>query len=187
MKSRILAIPWLLTVMTLPAMAMPGREDITSAEVASAIDAAGLQVLPMQVTLLSNVYAKTKAPTLKVESMEPWGAHRMRVRLDCTREQECLPFYVAVGLTQTQDARVGNQSLEPISRLPERIVQQRTQATLHAGTPAVLLLEGTHIHIRLVVTCLEGGDVGQTIRVVDKGRHTYLAEICRDGFLRGKL
>ncbi|MGA8939015.1 MAG: hypothetical protein WB439_07615 [Acidobacteriaceae bacterium] len=182
-----MTIPWLLALMTLPATAMPGREDITSSEVASAIGAAGLRVLPMQVTLLSDVYAKTNVPTLKVESMEPWGIHRLRVRLDCARQQECLPFYVAVGLIRTQDVRTVTQTFEHASPRPERDTQARAQAVMRAGTAAVLLLEGTHIRIQLAVTCLEGGNVGQAIRVVDKGRHTYLAQICSDGFLRGKL
>jgi hypothetical protein len=187
MKIRVMTIPWLLAVMTLPAMAVPGREDITSAEVASAIGAAGLQILPRQVTLLSDVYAKTNAPALKVESMAPWGVHRLRVRLDCARQQECLPFYVAVGLTQMQDARAVTQTSEPASPRTEHGTQTRTQPAMRTGTAAVLLLEGTHIRIQLEVTCLESGNVGQAIRVVDKGRHTYLAEICSDGFLRGRL
>ncbi len=186
-KSRVLAISWLLTAILPQAMAMSGPGDITSAQVASAIDAAGVQVLPRQVTLLTEVVVRTGVPALQVKSMEPWGVHQMRVRLGCMQPQECLPFYVTVELTRMQESEAVASLLEPVRPVPVPVVPAKTQVALRVGVPAVLLLDGSHIHIRIFVTCLESGSVGQTIRVVDKERHTYMAEICSDGILRGTL
>src|ERR1700761_5156229 len=80
----------------IPALAATGHNAITTAQVAAAISDAGMQISAKQVELLSDVVAATPAPALKIRSMEPWGDHRMMVRMDCEQREECLPFFVAV-------------------------------------------------------------------------------------------
>jgi flagella basal body P-ring formation protein FlgA len=59
---------------------------------------------------------------------------------------------------------------------------------VRAGSPAVLLIEGDHIHIQIQVVCLENGAPGQTIRASSKDhRQTYTAKVGEDAVLRGKL
>jgi flagella basal body P-ring formation protein FlgA len=57
-----------------------------------------------------------------------------------------------------------------------------------AGSPATLLLDGDHVHIRLSVICLQNGITGQTIRATSKD-HTvvYTAEVVDGGVLKGRL
>jgi hypothetical protein len=59
----------------------PGHSAITPAQIAAAISGAGMQMSADQVVLLTDVVATTASPRLKVESMEPWGDGRMRVRV----------------------------------------------------------------------------------------------------------
>jgi hypothetical protein len=152
----------LSVAMALPAIAAtPGHTTITAEQVAAAINGAGIKVSADQVVLLSDVVAKTSSPALKVESMERWGDRRMRVRMNCAKAEECLPFFVAVSWSQ---------------------------AVVRAGSPAVLLIEGDHIHIQIQVVCLENGAPGQTIRASSKDhRQTYTAKVGEDAVLRGKL
>lgn len=161
--------------------------EITPAQVASAINAAGVEVAPRQVFLLSDVISNTSAPILQVESIQPWGTDELRVRLHCSEPSECLPFFVMVGGHPNRPEILPARMSDGIAKVREHNAHEPGVIVMHAGALAVLLLDGTHIHIRLSVSCLEGGELGKTIRVADKEHHTYLAQICSDGLLRGKL
>lgn len=184
---RRLGITVLYAAMTLAAKAA-GREAITTAQVAAAIKDAGLNVAAGQVTLLSDVVAKTSAPALKVESVGPWLGNSARVRMDCVVSDECLPFVVTVRRSQSpvSEAAWVPSSQQASRRLP--VDAPKSKVMVRIGSPAVLLLDGGHVHIQLAVICLENGFVGQTIRVAGKRREqTYMAEVCSDGVLRGTL
>jgi hypothetical protein len=178
----------LSAAMALPVAAASGRTAITTAQIAAAISASGAAVSPEQVTLLAEVVATTGNPALKVESIERWGDHRMKVRLACASNEECLPFLVAVHWNDETTA-------QPLLASADRSAASASQAkaganavVLRAGTPAILLLDGDHLHIRLLVTCLENGAAGQTIRVSSKDHlQTYTAEVVDGTLLRGRL
>lgn len=192
-RYHLISVVILSAAMALPAAAAPGRAAITTEQVAAAISGAGLNVLPEQVTLLSDVVAKSDSPTLNVQSIEPWGDRRMRVRLDCTTHEECLPFYVSVqlekksGLARTLALPALALSDQP-SSVSSRPKAEPKSSLLRAGSRATLLLDGGHVHIRLSVVCLENGDPGQKIRVESKDPHqTFIAEVLDGGVLRGRL
>ena len=86
----------ILSVLAVPTVAVAQREAITAAQVAAAMNAAGMKVSPQQIMLLAGVTARTSTPGLQVESMERWGDDRIKVRLDCSDPSACLPFFVAV-------------------------------------------------------------------------------------------
>jgi hypothetical protein len=178
----------LLAAMELSAMAAPERALITADQVAAAISASAMVVSPEQVTLLTEVVSKSNAPTLNVESIEPWGSHRIKVRLGCSDKDECLPFYVAVHFdNQSGGQPSAAHSLES-SSLYSRPSQSSQAYLVRAGSRAVLLIDGGHVHVRLNVVCLENGTAGQTIRVECKDpRKTYIAKVVHDGVLRGSL
>jgi hypothetical protein len=171
-----------------PAFAATGRDSITKEQVAAAMSGAGLHVSPEQVMLLTDVTASTNAPALRVESMERWGDDRMRVRLDCAKQEDCLPFYVAVRWPQAdsaQTAQVG--STRPLAAIVSASPEPKSYA-VRAGSPAILLLDGDHVHIRISVVCLENGVAGQTIRVASKDHQkTFTAEVVDGTVLRGSL
>ena len=124
--------------------------------------------------LLADVVATNSAPKLKVESMERWGDHRMKFRLDCVKSEECLPFFVAVRWSQAEATPpvFADHSSTAISLAKPG----SNSFIMRAGSPAILLLDGDHIHIQLPVVCLENGALGQTIRVASPDhRQTYTA------------
>jgi hypothetical protein len=174
----------------LPAAAATGRDSITAERIAAAICGAGVAVSAKQVTLLTEVVARTNAPVLRVQSMESLGGHRMKVRMDCANIEECVPFYVTID-------RNGESSAQPSpitsvqGRTPSRIAQVRTEANapvMRAGSQAILLLDGDHMQIELPVVCLENGSIGQTIWVASRDRRqTYTAQVFDAVTLRGRL
>ncbi len=173
----------LSAAMAWPASAASDHAAITAAQIATAITDAGMKTSPEQVTLLSDVVATTGSPSLKVQSMEPWGAHRLRVRLDCSIREECLPFFVAVR-SEYQTASQTPSAFTP----PGNARPALKDSVLRAGSPATLLLEGGHVHIRLTVICLENGAAGQMIRVSSKdSKQTFKATVVDGAFLKAHL
>jgi hypothetical protein len=170
----------------LPASAEPVL--IGTGQVAVAISAGGMLVSPEQITLLSNVVATTEAPALTVKSVERWDEQRERVRLACTRTTECLPFVVLVTLRQDSPGQPALwRSQPPPTQQPAANPSAKTY-DVRAGSAAVLLLEGNHVHIELSVICLENGASGQTIRVATKDRkQTYKARVVDKSIVRASL
>jgi hypothetical protein len=175
---------------TMASAATPGtvRAPITTAQIAAAISGAGMAITAEQVTLLTDVTAATGSPSLKVELIEPWGDHRMKVRIDCESGQECMPFFVAVRCAQQLAAEPGTAAMNhsPAATAPARIDPK--SILMHAGAPATLFLEGGRVHIRLAVVCLENGALGQTIKVSSKDhRQTYVGKVVDGEVLRASL
>ncbi len=182
---------WIATVaMALPVAAATGRDAITPEQIAAAISGVGVTISAKQVTLLTEVVARTSAPVLRVQSMEPLGGHRIKVRLDCTNLAECVPFYVTIH--QSDEGPSQPSLIMPLQgRTPPRIASVKTEASaliLRAGSPATLLLEGDHMHIQLPVVCLENLAIGQTIVLEIKyRRQTYTTQVFDGATLRGRL
>jgi hypothetical protein len=159
---------------------------ISAALIAATVSNSGVQISADQVTLLSQVIATTPAPLLHVRSVEKLGSDRLLARLECEKSEECLPFFVSLqvsGGSEAQTAAVAK--LLPIA-LPRRTAA--SSIALHAGSHAMLRLEGAHIHISIPVICLQNGAPGQTVRVTDMRRRVvYTAEVV-DGFVvEGRL
>lgn len=185
---RLMAVMLFIGALSIPTKAESGRENITAAQVAAAIGNAGVNVVAEQVTLLSDVVAKTGSPALRVDFIGPWEGNLEQVRLNCIHSDECLPFVVTVRRRRGDDLErtVVSSSQQPSRR--SIVDTPKPKVVAHVGSAATLLLDGGHVHIRLAVICLENGFVGQTIRVAGKGRErTYMAEVCSDGLLRGTL
>jgi hypothetical protein len=175
----------LCAAMAFPAAAAASPIAITEAQVADVLSEAGIKVSARQVTLLSEVVASKSNPALRVESMERWGDHRMRVRLACDSNTECLPFVVAVNWTGN-DAMAFGPANAATAGSPAKTGSG--SFLVHAGSPAVLLLDGDHVHIQLPVTCLENGASGQTVRAVSKDqRRTYSAQVFSETVLKARL
>lgn len=170
----------------LPAAAAPGRDAITTAQVAAAISDMGMQTSAQQVTLLTNVVATTSVPSLKVQSMERWGDHGMKVRMGCANPEECLPFFVAVRGNETNTAFSADSDRS--SNAIARVKHDPKSFVVRSGTPVTLLIDSDRVHIKLSVVCLENGAPGQTIRVASKDhKQTYMAEVVDGSLLRGLL
>jgi hypothetical protein len=190
-KYRLILALILSAVTALPAAAAPNHAAITTTQIASAISGWGMNVSAEQVTLLTDVMATTNTPTLQVESIVPWGDRRMKVRLDCATSEECLPFFVAINGIGQNAQNAGQPSSAGSDRSSIAALQPEPGSksiAVRNGSLATLLLEGGHVHIRLIVVCLENGAPGQTIRAESKDhQQTYIAQVVDKGVLRGTL
>lgn len=170
----------------LPVLAAPGRYAISAGQIAAAVTNYGMQVSPDQVNLLAGVVANVAAPELKIKSIDPAGSQRAIARLECVDSEQCLPFIVSIQLAQggipaSVSAPSHGSLASPSQNRPAAVI-------IRAGSPAILLLDGAHVHISLAVICLDNGALGQTVRATDKDhRQTYMARVSQDGTLEGRL
>ena len=169
----------------LPALANPARYDITPDQVALAVTNRGMQVSPDRVVLLTEVVASVATPELRVKSIDRMGPARAIARLECADSEQCLPFVVAIRLTQDNSRNfVSTASTFPAANA-------RTKAApivVRAGSPALLLLNGAHVQISLGVICLDNGAPGQIVHATDRDRRqVYTARVTEDGILEGRL
>jgi hypothetical protein len=157
----------------------PGRSEITTEDVASALRKAGLPVSAPQVSLLSDISASSQNPALTVESIGQWNDGGIRARVACTQRTQCLPFFVSVRGVEKQAEAVK----EPAQgKAPARDV------VIRSGATATLLIDSQRVHISVPVVSLESGAVGQTIRVTEReSRKIYRAQVIDGTKLRTKL
>lgn len=169
----------------LPAVASAPRYAITADQVVAAVADRGMQLSPDQVTFFTNVVSSVSAPDLTVKSIDQMGAQRAVARIECADSRQCLPFVVSLNLNQAEQAELAASSARP-SRMAAQA--RPSPVLLRAGSPAVLQLDGSHVHIRLTVICLDNGTLGQTIRATDHDRKlVYTARVTEGGVLEGRL
>lgn len=168
------------------ALAAPARYAIRTQQVAAAIANMGVPVTGAQVEMLSDITASTANPHLAVQSLEKWGSDGVMVRLQCQSREECLPFIVRLQLKAGDPRPVLTASAQPAAE--QEPAKRAAQATVRSGSPAVLVLEGPHVQIRVSVVCLEAGTIGQTIRATDpEHKQVYTGQVIADGLLKGRL
>jgi len=162
---------------SLPLAEAAGRSAITAEQVAAALNQRGLPVSADQLTLLSNAVANSANPELEVKTIERLDDRRAAVRLECTSQQQCLPFVVTVRLDRG------------VEEIPEATTHNQPKAiVVHDGSLATLHLDGTHVHISLTVICLDNGSIGQTVRATSIDRHkVYMVRVAENGLLEGSL
>jgi len=182
MRCRAIPISVLWAAAVLPAFAGGAHYSITPAEVASAVSGSGLKVSADQVSLFADVVASVAQPALKVQSIEPEDDHQAIARMECADAAQCLPFMVALRV----DRGAVPQSVQ--EGAPAGRISAPAVFLVRAGSPAILELDGTHVHITLPVVCLENGALGQTVRVATPDRRVfYIVQVAGDRMLRGRL
>lgn len=186
MLRKPILFPILCAVMAVPALANPARYAITADEVAAAVSDQGTPVAPSQIVLLTDVVADVAVPELKVKSIDSAGPERATARLECVDSAQCLPFVVSIRMPANSSLSIAATSSH---LLPAAVSRNRpAPIVVHAGSPAMLLLDGPHVHISLTVICLQNGSPGQFIQATDHDRHQkYIARVTQDGLLEGRL
>lgn len=152
------------------------------------MNAAGLKVRPHQIALPGKVMANTPDPVLTVGAIERWGDQQLRVRIDCADHVQCIPFFVVVLRTEHNEGTAPSAGPTGATQPRSNSEPASSPIAVRSGAPAVLLLEGDHIHIKFAVICLQNGRVGQTIRVeTGDRRQVYSAEVVDYDALKGRL
>ena len=177
---------WLLTEGRASASDVAPRYEITASQVASALGQQKFPAEGLTVKFATAVTSSVPAPQLVIQSASMTSPHGTRLRIGCVSSNECLPFYAyaswpengpTVDLPAVFDVK--KRSLSPPSH---------TETSLRPGTAATLMLEAGRVHIKLQVVCLEGGSVGDTIRVTAKDhKQSYTAEVVGSNLLKGSL
>jgi hypothetical protein len=165
------------------------RFSVNSAQVAAAISNLGVVTKAEDVTLLTHVVAAVQSPSLRVRTVHRTYNDRLLVRMECAETDNCLPFFVSLRASEEASARLAavTQSDSSLDRIGAQDFTRRPVA-IHNGAPAILLIDGAHVHIRVPVVSLENGAIGQTIRVTEKDNHqNYMAVVVQDGLLQGRL
>jgi hypothetical protein len=171
-----------------PAVAAPGQYAISTEQIAATVSRMGMQVLPEQVTLLTDVVATKASPALKVRSIERWTNERMMARLECENREECLPFFVGLRMGQSGAAASSGSPSQGAKLFDSGATGSSKAFAVRSGSPATLMLDSERVHIRLSVICLENGAPGQMIRVTGKDhRLVFTAQVIDGSLLKGKL
>ena len=170
-----------------PALSQTATAPIERHQIAAALSSSTAVVSPEQVVLLSPVTARRLAPALEVVSVEIMDGARTKAKLRCPASGECLPFYAIVTWPSVADAERAARrwpGLRP--SIPSALPTVHEAWLVRAGEPAVLVLEGTHVLIKLPVICLSNGSAGKSVRVsTTDHRRVYRAEVVAAGVLKG--
>lgn len=121
-----------------------------------------------------------------------WNAalQRWEFSLRCTRAEECVPFMVWARARSAGHNYDSESSAMRLASLGESsgAYAAVSERLIKPGQTATLRWDERGIRIVLPVTCLDGGGLGQTVRVRFKNAGRILrAEILSDGTLRAGL
>lgn len=186
MQRSSILISVVLAVMAVPAFAASGRYRITTEQIAATVTSSGVHVSPDQISLLSEVVSSVANPPLTVMSIDRAGDQRAVARLECTASDQCLPFLVALHIGPANSAEIVAAMTHGSTASSVR--SKTLPVIVRAGSPAILLLNGTHVHVRLSVICLESGAQGQMIRAASQDHQVvFRVKVAGDGTLEGRL
>jgi hypothetical protein len=157
---------------------------LTAQLVARVLSDRGMPVTGDHVSLLANVVATEPHPLLDILSVKPWGneasgpqaASRSLVKLACRSTDVCLPFYAVVTGPDSSGKATPPKSVSyPVSN---GVPRSALNATMRAGTQAILILDDKRSHVQLRVISLQNGNPGDRIRVATPDRQQfYVAEV----------
>ena len=150
-----------------------------------AVLAAHAELAGATVELPVKVEARSEEPVLLAGPMEPvkvsarsgdLESSQGRVRIRCAEPGICMPLYVLVQVPP------GAQATTTLLDTPA------TPAVLRNGAHAFLLIDSGQLHLRIPVTCLQGGTAGSMIHVaaLAHGR-IYQAAVVDGATVRGTL
>ena len=193
---------------TIHLQAQAARFPVTPEQVSLAMQERDWPMSGVQIRLAATVTATSVQPSLKIDSVALRPGHEALLRMACRVHTECLPFFASA--VWPVDAPMPNL-LAKIENKTGSVSSSHTTNAVSAGTPeslagslsatnapvspviragssAMLLLEGTRIHIRLHVVFAQSGHVGDTVRVTTPDRkQVYLAEVLAPDLLKGEL
>lgn len=149
------------------------------------IDSRGSQQrsLPLEDDIELPLAVPIRATTVLRVSSVCWDADagRARIRIECVRAGDCLPFLAYV--------RTGSNAYAPSCR-PQSLArspQLSTPILLRAGERATALLRAAGLRMTLQVTCLEQGSAGDVIRVRGQEGRVFRARIVSQSLVEATM
>ena len=160
------------------------RVPIKAADIATALASAGVRVTADQIEQLSTVPAAKAGPALKLVNLAPLDGDLVKARLRCESSRICLPFYV---LVHWQNSTPPNGSTASEHQAEATVLRsvKKSEAMVHSGRNATMILDGNEFRITLPVICLQSGGRGQRVRVMSTDRkRTFVAQVTGEGVVR---
>jgi len=191
-RSGLILVCIILSAVTRPAFAAQARYSVGADQVTTAIDTLGVRIVPDQVALLTDVASNIPSPRLGIRSVVQLDAGRFIFRLECEKEEDCLPFMASVQVDRDSAVRMSalfaRLSLLKESFAGAAVQPKKDPIVIQSGERAMLLLDSERVHIRIPVICLQSGSAGESIRVsTPDHRQNYMAQVVKDGVLQGRL
>ena len=156
------------------------KTQITTSQVAKAMEAAGWNVSAAQVKFLTQVRGNGADPALQVVQVSRWLKDSAKAKLRCRDRHVCLPFYVLIeGIKDIRSdvAKNAGQKATFDTAVQPPLMRQ--------GEAATLIFANKELRITIPVICLQSGRRGQTIRVTSADRRRFFTgEIVGPGLLR---
>ncbi len=170
---------------------------IAAPRVLSVVLAAHPELAGDAIEVPARVGAHEAEPALVAGAVERWPASSpvARVRLHCQGEGVCLPFYALVHLSASETASGTQPRSGTLPGPAAHTLGTQAGSAMHVDAPvlrtgqrASMLIDSGLLHLRIPVTCLQGGAVGSTIRVAGPGRSKIFEAAVLDGTtVRGSL
>jgi len=183
------AVLWLFSPALMAQGARSARYPMSSAVVARALEANGLDVKPSDVHLPMILSASTPSPDLEITATERLAAGRVRLQLRCRKAGECVPFNATLdvrtssavsaetGVKSTSRGESTIGSLRNAGSIPEGeslesspVAIKNKTPTLRAGSKVMLVLRDDYMTIHMPVIALDSGAPGAGVRVCTADR-----------------
>ena len=163
------------------------RVPIDRDQIISALSQQGVRVAAPQVDLLCELTATQSQPRLQVVSVSRLDGQTSKVRMQCERNDICLPFYFLLHWTDPTEGDAASTTWTAQGQRSRRHLS-RDEIMVRSGRRAILVFEGSNYRIRIPVLCMESGAKGQAIRVMSTDRKkTYVARVVSPRLLQGTL
>jgi hypothetical protein len=171
------------------------RFPLAERDVMLAMQQRGLPLEGLQLRPAAAITSSVASPDLDIRSLTPSGRRTAQLVVACRNSSECLPFYVSAAWSADVNTAEMHARFDPptasarkaTAAASKTAAEEETQA-LRPGSPALLLLEGERVHVRMRVVCVEAGDPGASVRVTTPDRkQAYQAEVIGPGVVKGSF
>lgn len=155
------------------------RSALTREQVVDAARRAGVSLSEEQVSLTAGLTASGPGSLLKIEGEEAEGPLTLRLRLRCTGEASCIPFFGTVSFPDAESTKAAANIFRSSfsASLP---IKTSAAITVHPGQRMHLLLQSTHMQIRLPVVVIDAGGAGSEVRVSSLDRKQMFHGVVSD-------
>ncbi len=155
--------------------------------VAEVLSAAGVTVAANDLDVPAAVTSSSPAPALRLTGAQPVDNDHLRLRFICDVPGQCLPFFVVLqsrGIGAAE--RLASQFTLKVSA--GQPIKEQGGTVLHAGTPAMLLIETHHMRITIPVVSIDTGAPGTEVRVASLDhKQIYRGVVGDNSIVRGNL
>lgn len=180
-------IPGLLVLIGVVAFGQSPRAArfrILASQVVPVLSGSGIDVQASQIHMGTEEWATSSTPAMQVlELQRTPGSQSVWVKLGCTDQEQCRPFYVDARWNGPIPSVHKHSSPRPQARLG-----MYSPPAIRFGEHATLIVDNPRLHMEIAVIALQNGAVGQVIHLATPDRKQfYQGEVVNKSMLKGSL